>query len=414
VWVAGLAPGDHEVVLTVQDSAAQQAAAQATLRILPLGIPEGASPVLDGFCEDEGYTGGAQVQLEPYADRAQATVHLLRSEGYLWACFSGMARGSGTPVPFAALRVDPDHSQDAQPQVDDYGFYVREDGGFSTYAGNGSGGFADLGANGLQAQVSANDNAWSAELQVDASVLGGWGHLAGLDLAHHWVRFQGDDYHWPYDSAWNKPDTWADSTLGTLPWIAGLEPGSATAGGAAFDLVVTGDFFLDGAGVQWDGTSLPTDFGGKGLLTATVDAAQIATPGEVVVTVRNPGAEDFLESNPVSFIVYYPVPEITELEPDRATAGGPAFILTVNGTGFADGSRIFWNDQALPTTYASASRLTAEVEAALIAGEGIVAVTVDNPGPGGGISRVATFTVLPVWKLYLPLILHNWSPVQRE
>ena len=74
-------------------------------------------------------------------------------------------------------------------------------------------------------------------------------------------------------------------------------------------------------------------------------------------------------------------PAITLLSPSSATAGGPGFTLTVNGTGFVGTSVVNWNGSPLTTTFVSATQLTAAVAAAQIAAVIPVSVTVVNPGP---------------------------------
>ena len=69
-------------------------------------------------------------------------------------------------------------------------------------------------------------------------------------LGHYWAAFQGDDYHWPYASVWNKPNTWATTALGEQPEIVSLAPALATAGAAAFTLTVNGAGFVNGAAVR--------------------------------------------------------------------------------------------------------------------------------------------------------------------
>jgi hypothetical protein len=73
-------------------------------------------------------------------------------------------------------------------------------------------------------------------------------------------------------------------------------------------------------------------------------------------------------------------PVITGLNPTSGTAGGAAFTLTVNGTGFLSGVTIQWNGAALATTFTSATQLTALVSAGLIASTANANVTVLNPG----------------------------------
>jgi hypothetical protein len=72
-------------------------------------------------------------------------------------------------------------------------------------------------------------------------------------------------------------------------------------------------------------------------------------------------------------------------------AGGPAFTLTVNGSGFVSSSVVRWNGANRPTTFVNASRLTAAIPASDIAQIASTALTVFSPSPGGGTSSVATF-----------------------
>jgi len=88
-----------------------------------------------------------------------------------------------------------------------------------------------------------------------------------------------------------------------------------------------------------------------------------------------------------------PVPVIDSLSPAFTDAGGAAFILTVNGSGFISGSAVYWGTTALTTTYVSAAQLTASVTAAKIANAGTTVVTVQTPTPGGGTSNSWQFEV---------------------
>jgi hypothetical protein len=85
-----------------------------------------------------------------------------------------------------------------------------------------------------------------------------------------------------------------------------------------------------------------------------------------------------------------PVPFVSQpLVPVSVAPGSGAFILTVNGTAFVPGSVVKWNGRALPTTFVSQSRLTAQVSASLVAQPGTASVTASSPSPGGGASNVA-------------------------
>jgi hypothetical protein len=67
-------------------------------------------------------------------------------------------------------------------------------------------------------------------------------------------------------------------------------------------------------------------------------------------------------------------------------SGGPAFVLTVNGTNFASNAAINWNGTAQTTTsVVLGTQLTATIPASDITTAGTTAaVTVTNPGTAGG------------------------------
>jgi hypothetical protein len=170
--------------------------------------------------------------------------------------------------------------------------------------------------------------------------------------------------------------------------ISGLSPSSATAGGAAFTLTVNGSGFVSTSTVQWNGSAVPTSYVSASQLNASISANLIATQNSVSVTVLSSGA---LASNAVSFTINPAGPAISGLSPNSLIAGGPAFQLTVNGSGFVSGSNVQWNGSPVATSYVSATQLTATIPASLIASPGSATVTVLNSGTGA--SNAATFVV---------------------
>ncbi|HTW58035.1 MAG TPA: IPT/TIG domain-containing protein [Terriglobales bacterium] len=79
------------------------------------------------------------------------------------------------------------------------------------------------------------------------------------------------------------------------------------------------------------------------------------------------------------------MPAISALNPESVTAGGAAFMLTVNGSNFGAKAVVNWNGaaQTANTTYVSAGQLTVAVPASLIANSGTVSITVTNPATAG-------------------------------
>ncbi len=111
-----------------------------------------------------------------------------------------------------------------------------------------------------------------------------------------------------------------------LPTLSGLNPASASGGGSAFTLTVTGAGFVNGATVRWNGASRTTNFVSNTQLTAQIPASDLLTLGQATITVFNPapGGE---ASNALSFNVTASVSSIsaasfsgTELAADSIVA----------------------------------------------------------------------------------------------
>jgi YVTN family beta-propeller protein len=170
------------------------------------------------------------------------------------------------------------------------------------------------------------------------------------------------------------------------PLLTSLSPNSAVAGDPAFTLTVTGSSFVAGSVVVWNGVTLVTTFVSATELTAAVPATLIANPGIFPVVVTSPGPGGGT-SAPLFFAVATPTPVLTSLAPNTAAAGGPAFTMTLDGSGFISTSVARWNGTDLPTTFVSATQLTAAVPAGDIQTVGTASVAVFNPDPSPGIAR---------------------------
>jgi len=170
------------------------------------------------------------------------------------------------------------------------------------------------------------------------------------------------------------------------PNVDSISPSSATAGGPDFTLTVNGAGFTPGARVQWNGSNLATNFVNSTQLTAPVLQNLIASPGTAQVTVLSGG----LTSNAQTFTILSG-PAITSINPATVTAGGAAFTLTVNGSGFAAGAVVQWNGSALTTNVLSSNEVTASVPATDISSPGSAQITVKS---GGVASNAATLTIV--------------------
>ncbi|MGH3368539.1 MAG: IPT/TIG domain-containing protein, partial [Nocardioidaceae bacterium] len=184
----------------------------------------------------------------------------------------------------------------------------------------------------------------------------------------------------------------AFSITNPLPATTDLNPAFLVAGGSGFTLTVTGTDFVAASVVRWNGAARPTTDVSATQLTAAISAADIAVAGTATVTVVTP-APGGGTSNAQTFTVMNPMPTITQLGPASGPVGGSGFTLTVTGTNFVAASIVRWNGQDRPTTYVSATQVTAEIPQTDMLMAGTARVTVFNPPPGGGTSNSVNFAV---------------------
>jgi len=88
-----------------------------------------------------------------------------------------------------------------------------------------------------------------------------------------------------------------------------------------------------------------------------------------------------------------PIPVAGSIAPASVAAGSPGLTLTVNGSNFVQGSVVRWNGADRPTTFVSATQLTAAIPASDLASAGTAQITVFSPAPGGGASGALAFTI---------------------
>ena len=177
--------------------------------------------------------------------------------------------------------------------------------------------------------------------------------------------------------------------------LTSISPVSAKVGDPTFTLSLTGAGFVQASIAQWNGAPLSTTFVSGTQLTATIDAGRLILPATASVTVVNPPLPDGTPqvSNALTFTINPVTPVITSISQASATAGSPAFSLTVNGTGFLTLTIIQWNTTALTTHFVSANQVTADVPATLLAQAGSATVMAVNPG--NNTSLAFTFTINP-------------------
>ncbi len=110
--------------------------------------------------------------------------------------------------------------------------------------------------------------------------------------------------------------------------------------------------------------------------------AAIPSTGTVIVTATSTAAPTASASATVTLL--NPYPTLASVYPPNVTAG--PFTLTLNGSGFLPGAQVLWGGTPLPTTYLSATRLTASGNATQAQTGQQVLITVTNPDPGSETS----------------------------
>jgi YVTN family beta-propeller protein len=183
------------------------------------------------------------------------------------------------------------------------------------------------------------------------------------------------------------------------PTITTISPNSTVAGGGALTLTLNGTNFVADSTVNFGGSALATTFVNSTQLTAAIPAASIASAGTAAVTVTNPGPGGGT-SKAINFTItsgVNSVPTINYLYPSCVPAGELSFQLQVvgpyPGSNFGAGSVVRWNGSDRPTTVDALNGLVAQISASDIAAAGTAAVTVFNPGPGGGSSNSLPFAI---------------------
>jgi hypothetical protein len=178
------------------------------------------------------------------------------------------------------------------------------------------------------------------------------------------------------------------------PQITAISPTTTPiqTGTGALSITVTGTGFVPQSFVRLSFNDLGVSVTSSTQLVVSVPNSYLGTSGALPITVVNPGPGGGT-SNAVDLGIIYAVPTLATAIPDSGLVGS-AFTVTVTGTGFGTGSRVQWNGQDRPTTFVSATRLTADIPASDVPGAAVATLAVRSPAPGGGTSNSILFRVV--------------------
>ena len=171
-----------------------------------------------------------------------------------------------------------------------------------------------------------------------------------------------------------------------------LNPAATLIGSPNTIVLVNGSNFRPDSIVRINGADRTTTVISTSQLSVQLLAAELTSAGTLSVTVFTPMPGGGL-SPATNFTINNPAPAIATLNPATALAGDAAFVLTINGSNFINGSVVKFNNADRATTFVSASQLTIQVNAADLANAGSATISVSNPAPGGGISGTANLAI---------------------
>lgn len=177
-----------------------------------------------------------------------------------------------------------------------------------------------------------------------------------------------------------------------LPSLMSIAPNPVLAESGSVNVTLTGSGFVSTSIGTINGAPESTTFRSATELGVLVPATYTAAAGSVPIAVTNPSPGGGTSTS-IDLLIENPNPDLLSITPMQTVAGGPAFTLTLDGSGFVSGSQATFDGTSVVTTFVSATRLAATVPASLIAFAGRREVTVVNSGPGGGETGPVSFVV---------------------
>jgi hypothetical protein len=197
----------------------------------------------------------------------------------------------------------------------------------------------------------------------------------------------------------------AHSTNVPLPTTSLLSPASAAVGSGTFNLTVTGTNFLPCSAIQWNAASQVTNYLSPTQLSTSIPATDLASAGTAQVNVFTPTPGGGTSNPALPFQIL--APTITNLSASTTQlastpyCSAAGFTLSVTGTNFVNGLVVNWNGSPRPTTFISATQLSAAITYADTSSPGPVTVFVSGTGTS---TNSLSFTLTAPTSLPVPSI----------
>ena len=178
------------------------------------------------------------------------------------------------------------------------------------------------------------------------------------------------------------------ATAPLLPTITSFTPTTAPTGAT---ITITGTNLTGATAVTVGGVAV-TSFTVVSGTSITFTLPTTATTGTIAVT--TPGGTA-TSTGTLTVTAPAVTPVLSFISPVRVVAGGPAFVLTINGTNLLATTQVSFNGATYTaaTVNAAGTQITVNIPASAIATVGAVAVTVTNGTSGP--SNVRDFFIVP-------------------
>lgn len=163
-----------------------------------------------------------------------------------------------------------------------------------------------------------------------------------------------------------------------VPVLDSIIPESVIAGSEGFPLSVFGSRFIRDTQAWFNKKPVNTLYDTDKQLKADILPDELIYPGDVTVSAVNPPPGGG-ESNPLTFRIQTPIPQIVRLNPDIIEIGKTG-VIRVEGKNFLPNAKALVNGIKVETYFVSSIALSAKVDASGIIESGLVKITVVNTG----------------------------------
>jgi len=167
-------------------------------------------------------------------------------------------------------------------------------------------------------------------------------------------------------------------TAANQPQLTSISPSSVIAKSGAFTLTATGTNFINGAKINVGATAHTTTFINATTLTTTVTAAEITNPGQLTITVTNPGSGSPTSSAQILNVIAADAPVINSINPVSVAAGSGAVNVLINGSGFVNTDTVFFGGSQRVFTFVNSTQVAISLTAADTTTAGQFAITVKH------------------------------------